>query len=81
MKSAGESTHACPLFSSLTQTSYKSLVLTYIYYNMSVYQMLVLILVVDINLYHKLSTGTFLMIRLVYKENPQFLSLALAIRI
>lgn len=81
MKSAGELTHACPLFSSLTQTSYKSLVLTYIYYNMSVYHILVLILVVDINLYHILSTGTFLMIRLVYKGNPQFLSLASAIRI
>lgn len=81
MKSAGESTHTCPLFSSLTQTSYKNLVLTYIYYNMSVYHILVLILVVDINLYHTLSTGTFLMIRLVYKGNPQFLSLASAIRI
>lgn len=82
MRSAGELTHACPLFSSLTQTSNKSLVLTYnIYYNMSVYHILVLILVVDINLYHILSTGTFLMICLVYKENPQFLSLASAIRI
>lgn len=59
----------------------KSGVNIHIYYNMSVYHILVLILVVDINLYHILSTGTFLMIRLVYKENPQFLSLASAIRI